>query len=228
MPEHAARARARREEPLDLRRARPGRRAARTASDPEQEALLADSVGLALLVVLDTLAPAERLAFVLHDMFAVPFDEIAPIVGRIARPRPGSSPAAPAAGCSGAATAPDPDLARQREVVDAFFAAARERRLRRAASPCSTPTSCCAPTRPRSQLGAAPETRGAAGVAGFSRYARGAKPALLDGAAAAVWMRAGRPRVVYGFTISDDRIIAIDLIADPARLGRLDLAVLGD
>ena len=116
----------RREEPLGRARARADRRAATAGVDPEHEALLADSVGLALLVVLETLAPAERLAFVLHDMFAVPFDEIAPDRGALARPRPGSSRAAPAAGCRARPPTPDADLARQREVVDAFLAASRD------------------------------------------------------------------------------------------------------
>ena len=115
-----------------------------TPLDPEHEALLADSVGLALLVVLETLTPAERLAFVLHDMFALPFEEIAPIVDRSPEP-PGSSPAARAAASGAQRAPPDADLARQREVVDAFLAAARDGDFD-GPSACSTRTSCCAPT----------------------------------------------------------------------------------
>ena len=197
-----------------------------TASDPEQEALLADTVGLALLIVLDALAPAERVAFVLHDMFAVPFDEIASITGR-------SAPAARQLASRARRRVqredmgPDTDRLRQAKLVEAFLAAAREGDFD-ALLAVLDPDVVLRADETAVQLGAAPETRGAAGVAGFSRFARGAKPALLHGAAAAVWMPAGRPRVVYDFTIRDDRIVAIDLIADPARLGRLNLAVLGD
>ena len=113
---------------------------------PEDEAVLADSVGLALLVVLDTLTPAERLAFVLHDMFELPFEEIAPMVGRLPTAARQLASRARRRVKGADIPAPDPDLARQREVVDAFFLAARGRRLRSARRACSTRTSCCAPT----------------------------------------------------------------------------------
>ena len=195
--------------------------------DPEHEALLADSVGLALLVVLDTLAPAERLAFVLHDMFAVPFDEIAPIVGR--------SPAAARQLASrarrrvqGAATVPDADLTRRRKLIDAFLAASRGGDFK-ALFALLDPDVMLRADHAAVQMGAAKEVRGAAAVADtFSGRARTARPALVNGAAGAVWAPGGRPRVVFGFTITNGKIVAIDMVADPARLGRLDLAVLDD
>ena len=172
--------------------------------DPEHEALLADSVGLALLVVLETLAPAERLAFVLHDMFAVPFDEIAPIVGR--------SPTAARQLASrarrrvqGAATVPDADLTRQREVVDAFLAASRGGDFD-ALLAVLDPDVVLRADRAAVQAGASREVRGAAAVAKtFSGRARFAQPALVNGAVGAVWAPGGRPRVVFGFTITPAR-----------------------
>jgi RNA polymerase sigma factor (sigma-70 family) len=231
---------------LDMLRARTARReqpqgvhlpdpviSAQDGLDPEQQALLAEGIGLALLVVLDTLTPAERLAFVLHDTFAVPFDEIAPIVGR--------SPAATRQLASRArrrvqrqATVPDADLARQREVVDAFFAAAHEGDF----------TALVAMLDPdvvvRADTGAVPAgawrvARGAVAVAeqlrtigGFARLARFAQPALVNGAAGVVVAPGGRPVAVMGFTIRGGRITEIDILADPARLSRLDLAVLNN
>jgi RNA polymerase sigma-70 factor (ECF subfamily) len=192
-------------------------------SDPEQEALLADSVGLALLVVLDTLTPAERLAFVLHDMFGVPFEEIAPIVDR--------SPAAARQLASrarrkvrGAAPAPDPDLGRQREIVDAFLAAARAGEFEAllevldpdvvfrvdvgGAGPAARPPLVGAQAVARQIL-----SRGAA-------FAPHARPAIVNGAAGAVVMRDGRPFAVVGFTVSGGRIVSIDVVADRAKLSR--------
>ena len=216
----------RREEPLDARLPEPIVSHADT-TDPEHEALLADSVGLALLVVLDKLAPAERLAFVLHDMFAVPFDQIAPIVDR--------SPAAARQLASRArrrvqraATAPDADLTRQREVVDAFFNATHAGdfdallavldpdivlRADRAAVPAGGPT----------------KLRGAAAVARQAltfarRRGRSVRPALVNGAAGVVVVVRGRPFAVMGFTVRGGRIIEIDVVADPERLRQLDLA----
>ena len=191
-------------------------------TDPEHEALLADSVGLALLVVLETLAPAERLAFVLHDMFAVPFDEIAPIVGR--------SPAAARQLASrarrrvqGAATVPDADLTRQREVVDAFLAASRDGDFD-ALLAVLDPDVVLRADPAAVDAGASREVRGAAAVADtFSGRARFAQPALVNGAAGAVWAPGGRPRVVFGFTITRGKIVAIDMLADPERLRQLDL-----
>jgi RNA polymerase sigma factor (sigma-70 family) len=229
---------------LDLLRARTSRReqplgvhlpdpiAGRAAGvDPEQEALLAEGVGLALLMVLDTLAPAERLAFVLHDMFAVPFAEIAAIVGR--------SPAAARQLASrarrrvqGAAAVPDADLARQREVVDAFLAAARDGDLNALVAVLDPDVVV------RADTGAAPAgisavVRGAAAVAEQAlifarRRARFAQPALVNGAAGVVVAPNGRPLAVMGFTIRHGKITEIQVITDPVRFHQLDLALLDD
>jgi RNA polymerase sigma-70 factor (ECF subfamily) len=197
--------------------------------DPEHEALLADSVGLALLVVLDTLNPAERLAFVLHDLFAVPFDEIAPIVGR--------SPTAARQLASrarrrvrGAAidTDIDTDLTRQREVVDAFLAASRGGDFDTLLA-LLDPDAVFRADNAAVQTGASREVRGADAVAQqFSGRARVAKLALVNGAVGAVWAPGGQPRVVFDFTIAHGKIIEISLIADPERLSQLDLTVLDD
>jgi RNA polymerase sigma factor (sigma-70 family) len=198
--------------------------------DPEHEALLADSVGLALLVVLETLTPAERLAFVLHDMFAVPFDEIAPIVGR--------SPSAARQLASrarrrvrGAAPAPDADLTRQREVVDAFLAAARDGDFE-ALLAVLDPEVVLRVDRGAARLAGSREVRGASAVAEqaarFSRLAPAARPALVNGAAGFVVAPGGRPVAVAGFTVAGGRVVEIDLLADQARLRELDLTVLDD
>ena len=200
-------------------------------ADPEYEALLADSVGLALLVVLDALAPAERLAFVLHDMFAVPFDEIAPIVGR--------SPSAARQLASrarrrvqGVAKAPDADLTCQREVVDAFLAAARDGDFD-ALLAVLDPDVVLRADRGGVPPGASRELRGARAVAEqaltFSRLVQFARPVLVNGAAGIVsWLPGGQPFSVMGFTVRRRRIVEIDILADPARLRRLDLTVLDD
>jgi RNA polymerase sigma-70 factor, ECF subfamily len=196
--------------------------------DPEHEALLADSVGLALLVVLETLAPAERLAFVLHDMFAVPFEEIAPIVDR--------SPAAARQLASrarrrvrGATPVPDVDLARQRQVVDAFLAAARGGDFD-ALVAILDPDVVLRADRGAMRPGASRQVRGASAVAEqvrtFARLARFARPALVNGAAGFVVAPRGRPVAVAGFTVARGKIVEIDLLADPARLRELDLTVL--
>jgi RNA polymerase sigma factor (sigma-70 family) len=198
--------------------------------DPEHEALLADSVGLALLVVLDTLTPAERLAFVLHDMFAVPFEEIAPMVGR--------SPTAARQLASrarrrvrGTAPVPDADLARQREVVDAFFAAAREGdfdALVAVLDPNVVLRSDGGEARPRRSM----VLRGARTVAEraltFAQLSPFVRPALINGAAGVVVTPRGRPFSVMGFTVTGGKIVEIDALSDPARLRRLDLTVLDD
>src|SRR5213593_1064783 len=191
---------------------------------PEHDALLADSVGLALLVVLETLAPAERVAFVLHDLFDLPFDEIAPIVGR--------SPAAARQLASRArrrvqgATAPDVDRARQRAVVDAFLAASRGGDFAALLAVLDPDVVLRAdPTAGR--MGATAEVRGAKAVAEtFKGRAQAAQPALVNGAAGLVWVAGGEPRVVFTFTTAGAKIVAIDLIADPDHLRRLDLAIL--
>jgi RNA polymerase sigma-70 factor (ECF subfamily) len=198
--------------------------------DPEHEALLADSVGLALLVVLETLTPAERLAFVLHDMFAVPFDEIGPMVGR--------SPTAARQLASrarrrvqGEAPRPNPDLARQREVVDAFFAAARDgdfEALVAVLHPDVVLRSDGGTKRPA----ATAVVHGARAVAEramtFARLSPYVRPALINGAAGVVVAPQGRVFSVLGFTVADGRIVAIDALADPERLDQLDLTMLDD
>jgi RNA polymerase sigma factor (sigma-70 family) len=194
--------------------------------DPEHEALLADSVGLALLVVLETLAPAERVAFVLHDLFDVPFDEIAPIVGR--------SPAAARQLASRArrrmqgATAPGTDVTRQRAVVDAFLAASRGGDFD-ALLALLDPDVVLRADRAAVQAGASEELRGAPAVADqFSGRAQVAQPALVDGAVGLVWAPGGQPRVVFDFTITGGKVVAIEMVADSERLGQLDLVVLDD
>jgi RNA polymerase sigma factor (sigma-70 family) len=194
---------------------------------PEHEALLADSVGLALLVVLETLGPAERLAFVLHDMFAVPFDEIAALADR--------SPAAARQLASrarrrvqGASPESDADLSRQREVVDAFLAAARDGDFD-ALLALLDPDVVVRVDRGAVPAGAS-EVRGARLVAerafSFARLARFARPALVDGAAGFVVTPGERPIAVAGFTVAQGKVVEIDVLADPARLRRLDLTVL--
>jgi RNA polymerase sigma-70 factor (ECF subfamily) len=196
--------------------------------DPEQEALLADSVGLALMVVLESLSPAERLAFVLHDMFGVPFDEIAPMVER--------SPAAARQLASrarrrvrGQAPAPDPDLARQRDVVEAFFAASRDGdfdALVAVLHPDVVLRSDGGLARPRLTM----VLRGAHAVAGQALTARRlspfVRPALVNGAAGVVVAAQGRPLFVMAFTVREGKIVAIDVLSDPERLHGLDLTVL--
>ncbi|MFE3649052.1 sigma-70 family RNA polymerase sigma factor [Streptomyces sp. NPDC059152] len=198
--------------------------------DPEQEALLADSVGLALLVVLETLTPAERLAFVLHDMFAVPFDAIAPIVDR--------TPAAARQLASrarrrvqGTAPVPDTDPARRREVVDAFLAASRGGDFDALLAVLDPDVVLRADGR-----AAAPDmtklVRGAAAVIEqamlYSKVVSSARPALVNGAPGLVSMREGRPFSVMGFTVADGRIVEIDILADPVRLAVLDLTFLDE
>lgn len=193
--------------------------------EPEHEALLAESVGLALRIVLDALEPAERIAFVLHDVFGAPFDEIAPIVGR--------SPTAARQLASrarrrvrGAATVSDADLTRQRAVVDAFFAASRGGDLN-ALLAALDPNVTLRADHAAVSVGAPSEAHGAAAVAQtFLGRAQFARVALVNGAVGAVWAPGGQPRVAFSFTITHGKIIEIDLVADPARLRRLDLAIL--
>ncbi|MCA1647471.1 MAG: sigma-70 family RNA polymerase sigma factor [Chloroflexi bacterium] len=195
--------------------------------DPEHEALRADAVGLALLVVLETLAPAERLAFVLHDMFAMSFNEIAPIVER--------SPAAARQLASrarrrvqGANREPEANLARQREVVDAFLAASRGGDFE-ALLALLDPEVVLRADLAAVQTGAAREVRGARAVAAqFSGRARFAQLALVNGAVGAVWAPGGRPRVVFGFTVAGGKIVQIELLADPTYLEQSEVAVLED
>jgi RNA polymerase sigma factor (sigma-70 family) len=219
--------RSRREEPFDVRVPEPIVDRA-DGTDPEHEALLADSVGLALLVVLETLSPAERLAFVLHDMFGVPFDEIAPIVDR---PSDAARQLASRARRRVRAenTVPDADLDAQREVVEAFHAAAREGDFERLVAVLDPDIVLRADMGPL-PTGGSREVRGAAEVAGqavmYSRIGLDMRHALINGAAGLVTMRDGRPFSVAGFTIRGGRIVEIDILADPERIARLDLTIL--
>lgn len=191
------------------------------AEDPEHQAVVADSVGLALLVVLDTLAPAERLAFVLHDMFGLSFDEIAPVVERT--PTAARQLASRARRrVRGAAPVPDPDLAQQRRVVDAFLAASRAGdfdALLEVLDPDVVFRIDAGGVAPRAR----PPVVGAEKVARQilargTRFAPLARPAVVNGGAGAVVMVDGRPFAVVGFTVSNGRIAAIDLVADQAKL----------
>jgi RNA polymerase sigma factor (sigma-70 family) len=198
-------------------------------ADPEQEVLLADSVGLALLVVLDTLAPAERLAFVLHDVFAVPFEEIAPMVVRtLAAARQLASRARRRV--QGAQLpAPDPDPSRQREVVDAFFAAARAgdfAGLVAVLHPDVVLRADFGAKRP----GAPRVIRGIAAVAENARPLPGSQlhPVLVNGTAGVIVTVRGRPFAIMGFIVAGGRIVEIDVIADPDRVRRIAAASLTD
>jgi RNA polymerase sigma-70 factor (ECF subfamily) len=193
-------------------------------TDPEHEAVLADSVGLALLVVLDTLTPAERLAFVLHDMFAVPFEEIAPIVER--------SPVATRQLASRArrrvqeARVQPGEISRRREVVAAFLAASREGDFD-ALLTMLDPDIVLRADNAAAQMGADAEAIGARAVAGiFSGRAKALRPALIDGAPGAVWTYRGETRVVFAFTFTGGTITAIEQIADPERIARLEVTPL--
>ncbi|OMC16201.1 sigma-70 family RNA polymerase sigma factor [Mycobacterium sp. SP-6446] len=196
-------------------------------SDPEHRAMLADAVGLALFVVLDTLPPAERLAFVLHDVFTVPFDQIAPIVDRTpeatrklaSRARRRIEQADPV---------PDGDLTAQREAVDAFFAAGRSGDFDRLVSVLHPDVVL------RGDFGAGTRGFRADGAASVARLARSyagpereARAATVNGAAGAVIFVGGRATAIMGFVVRDGRIAAIDVLADPARLAKLDLRALG-
>jgi RNA polymerase sigma factor (sigma-70 family) len=213
----------RREEPLDGIHPGPAL-APPDGADPEDQALLADAVGPAMLVVLDTLAPAERVAFVLHDLFAVPFTEIAPLVGR--------TPAAARQLASRArrrvqGQAPDPaaDRRRQRAVVEAFLAAAREGDFQALLALLDPEVVVHADTPAGTRV-----VRGAAAVAsqalGFARRAPSASTALVDGAPGLVVAPHGRPAWVLRFALTGDRIARIEVLSGPARLETLDLAPL--
>jgi RNA polymerase sigma factor (sigma-70 family) len=200
-------------------------------TNPEDEALLADSVGLALQVVLETLTPAERLAFVLHDMFGLPFDQIAPILGRSSAMARQLASRARRRVRGAAVQSPDRDIARQREVVDAFFAAAHRGdfdALVAVLDPDIVLRSDAGAARPAVSV----MVHGAAAVAGraamFAQPSRLIRPVLVNGAAGVVQTVRGRPVSVLGFTVSHGKITEINVMADPERLQRLDLAALGD
>ena len=197
-------------------------------TDPEHEALLADSVGLALLVVLETLSPPERIAFVLHDMFAVPFDEIAPIVDR--SPEAARQLASRARRrVQGENAVSDADLDTQRSVADAFLAAARDGDFEALLAVLDPDVVLRADVGPL-PAGGSREVRGAREVAGQALFFSGLglvlRPALVNGAVGAVSTRDGEPFSVGAFTIRGGKIVAIDILADPERIRRLDLAIL--
>ena len=221
--------RARREEPAGALPPEPAERHASLRPDgqagPEDEALLVDAVGAALMVVLDTLAPAERLALVLHDVFGVSFSEIGAIIDR--------SPVAARQLASrarrrvqGAAAASDAARSRKREMVAAFLAASRGGDFG-ALLALLDPGAVLVADPAAVQMGAAAEVRGAEAVgATFAGWAKGARLALADGVPAAVWAPGGRPKVVFTFTISDGKITGIALDGDPDRLRDLDIVIL--
>jgi RNA polymerase sigma factor (sigma-70 family) len=196
--------------------------------DPEHEALLADSVGLALLVVLETLNPAERLAFVMHDIFAVPFDEIAPIVDR--------SPEAARQLASRARrrvraerTVPDADLETQREVIDAFLAAAREGDFDRLVAVLDPDVVLRQDFGP---VGGSREIHGAAAVASqaasYAQIGLDVRPALINGVAGAVAFRDGQPFSIGAVTVRNGKIVELDFLGDPERLRQFDLTIFDD
>jgi RNA polymerase sigma factor (sigma-70 family) len=195
-------------------------------TDPEHEALLADSVGLALLVVLDTLSPPERLAFVLHDIFGMPFDEIAPIVDR--SPEAARQLASRARRrVQGEKTTADADLDTQRKVVDAFLAASRDGDFEALLEVLDPDVVLRADLGPG---GRPVVVRGAVEVAGqavgYSQLGLVMRPALVNGAAGAVSFLEGEPFSVGAVTVRNGKIVAIDMLADPERLRQLDLTVL--
>ncbi|CAN7720290.1 sigma-70 family RNA polymerase sigma factor [Bradyrhizobium sp. LjRoot220] len=210
----------RREEPMGPHVPEPA-----ASDEHERDTDMADSVGAALLVVLETLAPAERLAFVLHDMFAVPFEEIAPIVGR--------TPAAARQLASrarrrvqGTPPAPDADVSRQKKIVDAFLAASRSGDFEGLLAVLD-PDVVFRADQAAQRLGSLPEIRGAAAVAEtFKGRAQNAKPALLDGALGVVVILGGQLRIVLQLTISGEGISAIDAVADAEAIGTFDVEVL--
>jgi RNA polymerase sigma-70 factor (ECF subfamily) len=224
---------ARREEPLDAE-APDSFAVPEDESDAEQELLMADSLGLAMLLVLETLAPAERVAFVLHDMFDVSFEEIAPIVGR-------SSVAARQLASRarrrvrGAAGTPEADRARQREIVEAFLAASRDGDFERLLTLLDPDVALRADraaveaSAARQGQGAPPlaaEVRGASMVAKvFSGRARAAQLALINGVAGAVWAVGGQPRGAFTFTIADGKISTIDIVVDPEHVRQLNVVI---
>jgi RNA polymerase sigma-70 factor, ECF subfamily len=216
----------RREDPLEA----PGDAVDRSPDDPEHEALVADSVGLALLVVLETLTPAERVAFVLHDTFGVPFDEIAAIVGRSpeATRQLASRARRRVRGAADGTTHADVDPERRRQIVAAFLAAAHSGDFD-ALVAVLDPDIVVRADAAAEYIGAPKEVRGTAAVAGmFSGRARAARAALIDGEPGLVWRQRGRPAVVFLFDVdvADGIVTAIDMVADPDRLSALEIELL--
>jgi len=210
------------EQPLDGLRPEPIIDDPAAGTDPEHEALLAESVGIALQVVLGTLGPAERLAFVLHDMFAVPFDEIAAMVDR--------SPQATRQLASrarrrvrDAAPPPDPDLTRQRAVVDAYFAAARDGNLEALVAVLDPDVVLRAHRRDGDPLELHGAEQVARGAMAARRFAPHVRPALINGIAGVVAYDGERPFAVLAFTVINDRAVAIDVFNDPELVPKLNL-----
>jgi len=219
----------RREDPLETESSEPPAVSA-GQPNPEQQAMLADSVGVALLVVLDRLDPAERLAFVLHDMFAVPFEEIASIVGRT--PEAARQLASRARRCvQGPAEVSASERIQQRKVVDAFLGALRAgdfEGLIKVLDPdvaVHIDETAARPGAPREIRGARAWAKGAVA---FSQMARSIQPALVDGAVGLIWAPGGRLARALKFKFESGKIAEVEIIADPARLGELDLGVLPD
>jgi RNA polymerase sigma-70 factor (ECF subfamily) len=217
----------RREEPMDERVPEP--RVAGAAEDPEQAAVMADSVGLALLVVLETLQPTERLAFVLHDLFGVPFEEIGPIVGR--------TPAAARQLASRArrrvqGVSPNESEAankeRQQHIVQAFLKASRDGDMQGLLA-LLDPDVVLRADAVTVRMGAPAEVRGLTEVATtFAGRAKAVQAATVDGGPGAVWLAAGRPRMAFVFTFAAERIVGIEMVADPARLEQMEVVPLSD
>jgi RNA polymerase sigma-70 factor (ECF subfamily) len=214
--------RTRGEQPLQSLRPEPIIDNPATGTDPEHEALLADSVGIALQVVLDTLNPAERLAFVLHDMFAVPFEEIAAMVDR--SPQATRQLASRARSrVRDAAPAPDPDLPRQRAVVDAYFAAARDGDLEALVAVLDPDVVLRAHRRDGEPIELHGAVRVAQGAMTARRFAPSVRPALVNGAAGVVAFDGKQPFAVLAFTVVGDRAVAIDVFNDPELVAKLDI-----
>ncbi len=217
----------RREEPLTIHVPEPiVVNEAGNGTDPEQDALLADSIGLALLVVLEKLNPAERLAFVLHDMFDVPFDDIAPILGRTAAATRQLASRARRR-VQDASSTKEADLTRQRHVIDAFLTASRVGDLQ-ALLAVLDPEALFRPDAVAAQMGSVSELRGRAAVAAtFNGRAQAARAAIIDGAIGAVVVIAGQLRIALRFTLNENNLVtAVDAMADPERLRALDIVLI--
>jgi RNA polymerase sigma factor (sigma-70 family) len=214
----------RREQPLEVESPEDAS-ASGTVAGPEEEALLTDSIGVALLVVLETLTPAERVAFVLHDVFDLPFEEIALVVGRSTTAARQLASRARRRVRQTAATS-DTNAAGQRTVVDAFLTASRDGDFN-ALLELLDPDVVLRSDAAAAQMGAPAELVGAMAVAErFSGQARAARLALIDGSAGLVWSQGGQPRVVFALAVAGGRITSVEMIADPQRLSSLQIQVL--
>lgn len=214
----------RREEELEAPGAMEPAAEADSGSDPERTTVMADSVGLAMLVVLETLAPAERVAFVLHDLFDLPFEEIAPVVGKSQEATRQLASRARRR-VQGARPSGDADPVRRREIVNAFLRAARGGDFQGLLA-ILDPNVVVRADAAAQKLGATVVLRGAEAVAGrFVTHARGARPALVGGVFGLAWAPGGKVRVAFNFSIADGKIAAVDLIADPERIRELEVVL---